>query len=306
MEESKSENKIEYKQLADIGSGLIIAQVSIDKVREQDINARLMKNEMMKQLAGNIKKRGQLESLPFCALTNDGTKIEIISGHHRIRAARDAGMKEIPVILDITGLSRSKIAAKQLAHNAINGFDDQSTLKEIAKIIDDVDDMLESYIGKDILEEPVAELEKLLSPTVSFDWKNVTFTFLPHQIADMDKLISSLEATKPEILGVADIEQHEEFMKVLAKYQNFANVKNVGAAIHAMVRGTAQFFEEIGFEEDQEWVQISSVIGSAAIPAESAEVIKEALKKAMDDKVVTKNNVWQMVEYWAADYLAGK
>ena len=34
------------------------------------------------------------------------------------------------------------MAAKQLAHNAISGFDDQSTLKEIAKMIDDVDDML--------------------------------------------------------------------------------------------------------------------------------------------------------------------
>lgn len=73
------------------------------------------------------------------------------------------------------------MAAKQLAHNAISGFDDQSTLKEIAKMIDDVDDMLESYIGKDIIGEPMAELEKLLSPKVEFDWKNVTFTFLPHQ-----------------------------------------------------------------------------------------------------------------------------
>ncbi len=31
--------------------------------------------------------------------------------------------------------------------------------KEIAKMIDDVDDMLESYIGKDIIGEPMAELE---------------------------------------------------------------------------------------------------------------------------------------------------
>ena len=46
-------------------------------------------------------------------------------------------LTELFVILDTTGLRRSQVAAKQLAHNAISGFDDQSTLKEIAKMIDD-------------------------------------------------------------------------------------------------------------------------------------------------------------------------
>ena len=54
-------------------------------------------------------------------------------------------MKEIIAIVDVSGLSRSKIAAKQLAHNAISGFDDDSTLREIVKMIDDVDDMIESF-----------------------------------------------------------------------------------------------------------------------------------------------------------------
>lgn len=49
----------------DMGSGLVIAKVQIDKVKEQDINARIMKNEMQNQLTANILKRGQLESLPF-------------------------------------------------------------------------------------------------------------------------------------------------------------------------------------------------------------------------------------------------
>ena len=164
-----------------------------------------MKTEMQKQLTDNIKKRGQLESLPFCALI-DG-KIEIISGHHRIRSAKDSGvLTELFVILDTTGLRRSQVAAKQLAHNAISGFDDQSTLKEIAKMIDDVDDMLESYIGKDIIGEPMAELEKLLSPKVEFDWKNVTFTFLPHQLRDLDQLVKVLGSLNPDMLGVADID----------------------------------------------------------------------------------------------------
>lgn len=89
---SESQSKIRYEQIADMGSGLIIARVPAECIREQDINARIMKNEMQRQLTDNIKKRGQLESLPFCALTEGGNRIEIISGHHRIRSGKDAGV----------------------------------------------------------------------------------------------------------------------------------------------------------------------------------------------------------------------
>nr|UVM81342.1 MAG: ParB-like nuclease domain protein [Bacteriophage sp.] len=289
-----------------MGSGLIIAKVPAECIREQDINARIMKNEMQRQLTDNIKKRGQLESLPFCALTEEETRIEIISGHHRIRSGKDAGIKEFFVILDVSGLNRSKIVAKQIAHNAISGFDDQSTLKELAKMLEDVDDMIESYAGKDILAEPEAELEKYLSPTVEFDWKNLTFTFLPHQIADLQKLIDALESTKPDVLGVADIEQYKPFMETLAKYQQFANVKNTGAAIHAMIKCTEQMFDDIGYAEDSEWVQLTGIFGSSAVPAESAEIIQEAVKKMVEEGVVGPKNKWQAIEYLAADYLAGK
>lgn len=150
-----------YEKIYDMGTGLIIAKVQLDKVREQDINARIMKKEMQDQLTANIKNRGQLESLPLL-VEKDGV-LEIISGHHRIKSARAAGMKEIIAIIDVSGLSRSKIASKQLAHNAISGFDDPSILREICKMLDDVDDMLESFIGKDIMEEPLEQYDTLTS-----------------------------------------------------------------------------------------------------------------------------------------------
>ena len=88
---SESQSKIRYEQIADMGSGLIIAKVPAECIREQDINARIMKNEMQRQLTDNIKKRGQLESLPFCALTEEGTRIEIISGCERAEQVKDCG-----------------------------------------------------------------------------------------------------------------------------------------------------------------------------------------------------------------------
>ena len=186
-----------YKVIADMGSGLLIVKGSIDFLREQDVNARIMRDQMQDQLTANIAKRGQLESLPYVALIKN--ELKIISGHHRIKSARAAGIKEIFYILDVSGLSRSQEASKQLAHNAINGFDDQSTLKEIAKMISDVDDMLESYIGKDVLAEPSAEFDKLMSPSVQFDFKTIVFAFLPYQLANLELLVKHLEKQGAEI-----------------------------------------------------------------------------------------------------------
>lgn len=261
---------------------------------------------MQDQLTANIKKRGQLESLPLFVLV-DG-KLEIISGHHRVKSARAAEMKEIIAIVDVSGLSRSKIAAKQLAHNAISGFDDDSTLREIVKMIDDVDDMIESFVGKDIMEEPLEQYEKMFSPSVQFDFKNVTFTFLPHQLKDMDVLINELETKAPEIIGVAPYEQCKAFVETLSKYQKFTDIRNIGAAIHAMIENANQKMDESGFDTEtgEEWTYLAKVFGGNAIPVSAADVIKKALKKAEKEGVVTSKNRWQIIEYWAADYLAGK
>ena len=93
MAGEQSASSVGYEKIYDMGTGLIIAKVQIDKLREQDINARIMKKEMQDQLTANIKNRGQLESLPLLA-EKDGV-LEIVSGHHRIKSARAAGMKEI-------------------------------------------------------------------------------------------------------------------------------------------------------------------------------------------------------------------
>ena len=288
----------------DMGFGLLIAKVPIDKVKEQDINARIMKNEMQDQLTANIKKRGQLESLPLLVL-KDG-KLEIISGHHRFKSARAAGMKEILVIVDVSGLSRSQIAAKQLAHNAISGFDDDSTLREIVKMITDVDDMIESYVGKDIMEEPLEQYDKMLSPAIQFDFKNITFAFLPHQVQDMNVLIKNLETTAPEIVGVAPYEQCKMFVETLSKYQKFTDIRNVGAAIHSMIHTANEKMEEAGFNDEEEWTYLAKLFGSNAIPGESAKVIQQAVKKAEKEGTVTSKNRWQLIEYLCAEYLSGR
>ena len=282
-----------YEVIYDMGSGLVIAKVNID------FNARIMKNEMQDQLTQNIKKRGQLESLPFLVLSNG--RLEIVSGHHRIKSARAAGIKELIAIIDVSGLTRSQIAAKQLAHNAIAGFDDESTLREICKMITDVDDMLESYIGKEIMEEPLEQYEKLASPAVHFDFKNVTFAFLPHQIADMDVLVKALQGS--EIVGVASYDDCQRFVETIGKYQQFTDIRNVGAAVHSMIENANERMNAVGFNEDEEWTYLTKLFGSNAIPADAADTIKSAIKKAEKAGIVSSKNRWELIERLCEDYL---
>lgn len=292
-----------YQVIHNMGSGLLIVKIPLDAVVEQDVNARIMKNEMQDQLTANIAKRGQLESLPY--LTEDGNKVRIISGHHRIKSARQAGIKEIYAILDVSGLSRSQEAAKQLAHNAISGFDDQSTLKEIVKMISDVDDMLESYVGKDILAEPMAEFDKLISPAVQFDFRTLVFAFLPHQLQNLELLVKELEKAGPEVVGVAEYEQGKRFVETLSKYQQFQDVRNLGAAISSMIEAANEKMDIAGYDPAGEWTYLTKVFGSNSIPTETAQVIQQALKKAEKEGVISKKNRWQLIEFLCADYLGG-
>ena len=292
-----------YQVIHDMGSGLLIVKIPLDVVVEQDVNARIMKNEMQDQLTANIAKRGQLESLPY--LTEDGNKVRIISGHHRIKSARQAGIKEIYAILDVSGLTRSQEAAKQLAHNAISCFDDQSMLKEIVKMISDVDDMLESYVGKDILAEPMAEFDKLISPAVQFDFRTLVFAFLPHQLQNLELLVKELEKAGPEIVGVAEYEQGKRFVETLSKYQQFQDVRNLGAAISSMIEAANEKMDIAGYDPAGEWTYLTKVFGSNSIPTEAAQVIQQALKKAEKEGVIGKKNRWQLIEFLCADYLVG-
>lgn len=272
--EQKEKPKVEgVEYLVDMGTGIVFSKVDISILKEQDKNARIQPNEMMNQLTENIKNRGQLESVPFCVLMEG--KVEIISGHHRVRAAKAAGLKYIYVLLDVSGLTRSHIAAKQLAHNFIDGFDDNDVLREIAKLITDVNDKIESYGNKELFEEPKLTIEKLLDPKTDFDWQQMEFLFLPYQVKDLDRLVQ--RAGGKDYIGVAYIEQYEKLLQTLEKFKEFENVKNIGQAIYMMVKCAEEKMDEAGFDPTQEYVPITRVLGAGAIPVDAATKIKEAL-----------------------------
>src|SRR6059036_2769174 len=81
---------IEPQRILDLGNGLELWKVHPSTLREQDVNARSMPKAMFERLAQTIARDKRLESLPLCAKTESG--LEIVSGHHRVRAATAAGI----------------------------------------------------------------------------------------------------------------------------------------------------------------------------------------------------------------------
>lgn len=281
--------------LHELGNGLLFVRADVTAVREQDINAQYMKPEMFKQLVENVKKRGSLESIPFLALTD---KVEIVSGHHRYRAAREAGLQTIDALLDVSGLTRSQIASKQLAHNAISGESDIDTVKEIAKLISDVDDLLESYIANDVLQNEIDKAEKLianLAPKVDFDWKTVSFLFLPHQVGDLSLLVEQVKGSQ-DFIGVAALEQFEDFAEALRRYSKFQDVKAIGAGIHAMIQAANAQMSAAGYEDNAEYVPASRVLGGAVVPADTAMLVKDAIKAETKKSGL---DPWSVLRQWA-------
>ena len=84
------------KELKKLGM-LELAIVNPKDCLPQKVNARYMTAETMHQLTENIKKDGHLESVPL--VHKDGDKYRIISGHHRIDAAKAAQLDQILVMI---------------------------------------------------------------------------------------------------------------------------------------------------------------------------------------------------------------
>jgi hypothetical protein len=298
MSDETSANQFEV--IVEIQAGFILAWANIEDLKEQDKNAHLMNPIMFNQLTENVKKRRALESVPLCALVEN--TIEIVSGHHRVRAAREAGLKRIVILLDTTGLSRSSIAAKQLAHNFLNGYDDKDLVAEIAKLITEVDDMIESYLEKTQIEVQQIDVGSLLNPSMDIEWKEVAFLFLHSQFDKFKELVSAIG--KKDMLGVADAEQFKPFIEALGKYQKYSDIHSVGMAVDILTKKALEEVADAEYSDETQWQTIASCLGGGgSIPKEEASILRKAIDEMVKEGSIDKKKRWQGLIKMADYYL---
>jgi hypothetical protein len=291
---------IEQEKILELGNGLELWKVPPSALREQDVNARSMPKAMFERLAQTIGRDKRLESLPLCAKTERG--LELISGHHRTRAATAAGLVEMFTLVDVTGLNRSQIAAKQLAHNAIEGTDNEQLLAEIYRQIEDAEAKLEAFIDEK-LDVPLPKV-KIDGLDVDIDFKTVLLIFLPRVKDRLDKAIEYLRSSGQRLDGIY-IAAESDYTPVEYAVRRIHEEYDVRVVADIIGKMADLAVQACGVSVEQpERVHLKDIFGTAYIPKEAAEVVKSALAAMLKAGDISQTNRWQALEYWAADSVA--
>lgn len=287
---------------SELEQGLYVARIAINEIREQDINAQVLQPREFERLVENIRERGTLESLPYCVVV-DGV-VEVVSGHHRVRAARDAGKKTMWVLVDTLPMTRSQIRAKQIAHNALVGQSNEEILRKMVAEITEVEDLLATGLPDDMLPLPDLPPSPVLStPHADFEWRTVAITFLPHQFDSFREVVAHLDGQQ-EMVGVAPVECFDGFASYLAQFARFRNIRSVGTTVAVLTR-IAQDIVAMGEPQSEDWVKLESVLYGDAMPAAAGAVLREALaKRAKREGFDEETPLWRVLEVWAAEEMA--
>lgn len=219
---------VRNERVAVLSNGLEVWNLNVTTIKEQDINAQVMDDRRMKILTSNIKERGALESLPY--IYKDGDTFRIISGHHRVRAANDAGLKSIYALVETNNLTQSQITSKQIAHNELVGEADREILAQLIKQMNTVDDLIASGLPDEMLNSVLAENQTINIPQLTFDWRIINLTFLPGQVQSFDTLVKMIDS-KAEEVGIVDRQLYDGFCAALSKYGKMKKVTSMSTVV---------------------------------------------------------------------------
>lgn len=298
------------ESVVDLGNGLELWRVDIDDAREQDVNARSMPGGMFERLQLTIARDGRLEQLPLLAQV-DG-HLEVVSGHHRTRAARAGGLKDYWALVDTTGLSPDQIKAKQLAHNSIEGDDEAQLVRRIFDSIRDVDARLDAHIDPKVYVIDQVDRAPMPKLDVDISYRTVLLTFLPHQADRFDKAVGQMLEQADldrDALFLVDSELGEQWQATMRRLRKEYDARGLSTVVSRMLEATADRLGIDGRAPDdidpQAWVPISEVLGSALLPPDVAELLGQVKDRLLKSGDVTSRAPWRVLELLCADFLGG-
>ena len=199
-----------------------IKEVLIAQIDLIEKNARFMDQSTFRQLVANIKRDGELSSVPFLVERDNG-RYTAVSGNHRVQAAKQAGIVKIfAMCIHEDKISNDEIRAIQLSHNSITGEDDVEILRQLLDEIQDVAMKEYAHISQEILDAV-----KDINYTVELPNNEVvpvTFMFIDTNKVELDKLLEKLETyTAREIENMYLMDK--DFLKRLNEVSNKVQAK---------------------------------------------------------------------------------
>ena len=282
-----------------------IAIIPVEQLRLLEKNARFMPYETFQKLVSNIKRDGGLTSVPFCWKRGEGDFL-VLSGNHRVMAAKEAGLPEVLVMYTDKELSRQEQIAIQLSHNSLAGEDDLNILKSLWDEIDDL--ALKYYSGLDdkVLEEMEKNSQKTLSE-VNLDYKVLLFMFLPEEIENVDAVLETAQEGKGDEVRLAALSQFERLLAATSTVKASHNIKNSAVALEIVLNVFENHLEDLqaGWIDDEKHrngVPISTIFGTDTVPLATAKVIKKAVDRMVDSGEIQVKEKWKAPEMWALKY----
>jgi hypothetical protein len=194
-----------------------------------DKNARYMKAEQFQVLVENVKKDGNLSSLPLCYREKDG-RLRVLSGNHRVMAARQAGVESVLVMVVADEKDADQRLAIQLSHNAIAGQDDLVILKELWESIQDVQARIYAGLDSDTLKA-LQGIQFSAITEQRLRYKLTNFLFLPEELEDLDALLKETAAAfAGDTVYLAHLHTFDAFFELIVRVKKRCQIKNSAAA----------------------------------------------------------------------------
>ena len=211
-------------------------------------NARYMRAEQFQSLVENIKKDGNLSSLPLCYREKDG-KLRVLSGNHRVQGARQAGVEQVLVMVVGDEKDSDERLAIQLSHNAIAGQDDLVILKDLWESIQNVQAKL--YAGLD--SETIKSLEGIQFAAIAeqrLNYKMANFVFLPEELENLDQLLKEIAVVfAADVVYLASLNIYDAFFELIVQIKKHCQIKNSAAAFLKLMELARIGLEKLKKEE---------------------------------------------------------
>lgn len=286
-----------------------IMETEIIKINPRDIkllevNARYMKPEDYQKLVANIKKDGQLTSVPFC-FHNENNQIEVLSGNHRVMASIDAGLEEIEVMLCKDKLSKDQALAIQLSHNSISGQDDEELLRKLYGELESLE--FKEYSGlTDEFINFCKEVEKDFKvPNLSYQALNLLF--LPEETKEIKEVLESISDLLNNIHILTSMKYYDEYLGTTTTISKCLNIKNPSTTFLAMIRLAKENIsklKELAFNNDDiDNVPLSVILERSDIDKEDARIIDKALNRMISKGEIKKTEKEKGLAILAKNYL---
>lgn len=213
-----------------------IKEVELSKIDLIEKNARFMTNDTFMQLVSNIKRDGQLSSVPFVVEKKNG-RFVVVSGNHRVQAAKQAGLVKANVMyVHEDNITNDEIRAIQLSHNSIVGQDDPEILRQLLDEIQDVAMKEYAHISREILDG-AGDLNYTIE-LPNNEMVPVTLMFVDTSKVQFDELMEKLDTYTPrelENMTIMDREYLTRLNEVSNKVQQKYKIKAQALSICKMV-----------------------------------------------------------------------